>query len=49
MSGHATLREVERSTKTVDPMRLQKSALAKTAAREPDPTEVSNPLKALAK
>jgi hypothetical protein len=37
-SAPMPLREVERSTKTVDQMRLAKSALAKTAAREPDPT-----------
>jgi integrase len=57
LTGHASLREVERYTKAADQMRMARSAMAKTAAREqtgtesvkPDPVEVSKPLKALAK
>jgi hypothetical protein len=57
ISGHASLREVERYTKAFDQVRLAKKAFAKTAAKEnklgcevsnPDPTEASNPLKVLA-
>jgi integrase len=58
LTGHASLREVERYTKAVDQVRLAKSALAKTAAPteqtgtqsvKPDPTKVSKPLKVLTK
>jgi integrase len=57
ISGHASLREVERYTKAVEQVGLAKKVSAKTAAQEnksgygvsnPDPTEVSNPLKVLA-
>jgi integrase len=57
LTGHASLREVERYTKAADQMRMARSAMAKTASAEqtgtqsvkPDPVKVSKPLKALAK
>jgi integrase len=53
ITGHKSLREIQRYTDAVDQVRLAKSAAAKTTAREqngsesvkPDPAEVSNPLK----
>lgn len=58
MTGHNSLREVERYTKAADQVRLARSALAKTTAMteqtgtqsvKPDPVKVSNPLKILTK
>jgi integrase len=55
ISGHSSLREVERYTRAADQMRLAKAAMAKageqnrTRSVKPDPAEVSNPLKNLAK
>ena len=55
MTGHASLREVERYTKAVDQVRLAKAAMAKTAEQtstesvKPVRAEVSKPLIALAK
>ena len=58
MTGHNSLREVERYTKAADQVRLAKSALAKTTATaeqtgtqsvKPDSVKVSNPLKILTK
>jgi len=56
ITGHASLREVERYTKAADQARMARNAMAKTAAREqtavksvePEWYAVSNPLKALA-
>jgi hypothetical protein len=55
LTGHASVREIERYTKAADQARLARSAMAKTAAREqtgsesvkPDAAEVSKPLKTL--
>jgi integrase len=57
LTGHVSLREVERYTKAADQMRMAQSAMAKTTLGEqkakesvkPDAAEVSKPLKALAK
>jgi integrase len=58
LTGHASLREVERYTKAADQARLAKAALAKTVAAaeqtgtqsvKPDPAKVSKPLKVLPK
>ena len=57
MTGHSTLREVERYTKAADQARMARSAMAKTAVREQTEatgvklgvSEVSKPLMALAK
>ena len=57
ITGHASLREVERYTKAVDQARMARSAMAKTTAGEQteaesvklEPSQVSNPLKGLAK
>jgi integrase len=57
MTGHNSLREVERYTKAADQVRMAKSAMAKTTTAEqtgtqsvkPDPVKVSNPLKILTK
>jgi len=43
ITGHASLREVERYTRAVDQMRLAKSALAKTASVEQTGTESVKP------
>ena len=56
ITGHASLREVERYTKAADQARMARNAMAKTAAREqtevksvePEWSAVSKPLKALA-
>jgi integrase len=53
LTGHASLREIERYTKAADQAKLARAAMAKTAAREqtgtesvkPDAGEVSKPLK----
>jgi integrase len=55
LTGHASLREIERYTRAADQARMARAAMAKTAAQEqigmksvkPDGGEVSNPLKAL--
>ena len=55
LTGHASLREIERYTRAADQARMARSAMAKTASREqtgvesvkPDPSEVSKPLKTL--
>jgi integrase len=59
ISGHTSLREVERYTRAADQVRLAKAAMAKTVPTpgeqnrtqsvKPDPAEVSNALKVLAK
>jgi len=55
MTGHKSLREVEHYTRAADQVRLAKAAVAKTQEQtgtqsvKPDPAEVSNPLKTLAK
>ena len=59
MTGHKSLREVEHYTRAADQARLAKAAMAKTVLTpgeqnrtqsvKPDPAEVSNPLKSLAK
>jgi len=53
LTGHASLREIERYTRAADQASMARAAMAKTATREqngmesvkPDPGEVSNPLK----
>jgi len=55
LTGHASLREIERYTRAADQARMARSAMAKTVAQEqtgmksvkPDAGEVSNPLKTL--
>jgi hypothetical protein len=55
LTGHASLREIERYTRAADQARMARSAMAKTAAQEqtgtesvkPDAGEVSKPLKTL--
>jgi integrase len=58
ITGHASLKEVERYTRAVDQARLARSAMGKTAAEEnrngtesvkPEPAEVSKPLTGLQK
>jgi integrase len=57
ITGHATLKEIERYTKAADQARMARAAMARTAAREQtvaesvkaEPVEVSNPLIALVK
>jgi integrase len=57
MTGHVSIKEVERYTKGVDQARLARAAVAKSAAPEqseaasvkPEPAQVSKPLKALTK
>jgi integrase len=55
ISGHRTLKEVERYTKAADQVRLARAAMAKTQEQigigsvKTEPTEVSKPLKALPK
>jgi integrase len=57
ITGHVSIKEVERYTKGVDQARLARAAVAKSAAPEqseaasvkPEPSQVSKPLKALAK
>jgi integrase len=55
LTGHASLREIERYTRAADQARMARSAMAKTAAQEqigtesvkPDGCELSNALKAM--
>jgi hypothetical protein len=55
LTGHASLREIERYTRAADQARMARSAMAKTVAQEqtgmksvkPDAGELSNPLKTL--
>jgi integrase len=55
LTGHASLREIERYTRAADQASMARRAMAKTAAREqsgmesvkPDANKVSNPLKKL--
>ena len=56
LTGHASLREVERYTKAADQVRMARSAMAKTISEQkakesvkPEPAKVSKRLKALAK
>jgi hypothetical protein len=52
VSGHVSLKEVERYTKRADQRRLAREALGEQNASEnvkSDPPEVSNPLNSLAK
>jgi integrase len=57
LTGHASLREVERYTKAADQIRMARSAMAKTTMGEqkakesvkPEPAKVSKPLKVLTK
>jgi integrase len=51
ISGHRTLKEVERYTKAADQARLARAALERIANKsvKPEPTEVSNPLTSLTK